>query len=174
MTAVPILMLGNDYVSGRAPLGYARGDNPLFGYDLGPNEIFTGALDSKGRQIYADDSGLPDYPHVFVIDQYGIKTKAEGRKVTAAPGYEAPKTSTGISFDTIWAQIGPALKTGIENTPAIIAAIRNKNPGMSEAEAAKVAQYGQSKMSMSMAMPWIVIGGVGLVAVLLLAGTRKH
>lgn len=161
---VPILMLGEDYVSGRAPT--------MLGYDFVAED--TGAVDSKGKRIYSDGTGSMTYPSIFVVNEYGQKAMPSGTMAKPAPGSEVPKTSSGKSYQQVIDSILPILKTGLENTPAIINAIRNKNPGMSEAEAAKIANYAKQENMLAQSMPWLVIGGVGLVAVLLLIGTRKR
>jgi hypothetical protein len=62
----------------------------------------------------------------------------------------------------------------IKSTAQVIAAIKGQNPGISDADAAKAAGYAQSRFSLGGSMPWIIIGGVGLLAMLFLVGTRKR
>lgn len=166
---VPVIMLGEDYQSGRAPAFFGA-DYPSnavgsrnvsemqtrinYYIDLGYSATGTGPTSALGMAIRDYDK------------QHGITT---GGTVSASP-----TTSSGKSYKDILDSITPAVKSGFENMPAIINAIRNKNPGMSEAEAANVANYGKKQSMVGANMPWLILGGVGLVAVLFLIGTRKR
>lgn len=100
-----------------------------------------------------------------------------GKKLTDASGNyisePAGTLSTGESASTVWNEIKGFIPNLIDaGKDTVIAAIKAKHPGMSDSDANKVAAAGG--FNIQSYMPMIIIGGVALVALLFMAGTRKR
>lgn len=159
MTTMPIMMLGSDFQYAFAPSGRS----------LGADSSLTIPISSTG--INPED--IPVGYRVKVDLTTGAIIKdASGRAMLET--VSDTKLSTGESARSIWDEIKsniPNLITATKDT--IIAAIKAKHPGMSDADAATIANQGKG-FSLAGSMPWLIIGGVGLVALLFMVGTRKR
>jgi hypothetical protein len=112
--------------------------------------------DTTGHALYADASG----------NIYNDQGKIDSTVVDT-------KTSTGLTFKDIWNGLPAIVKAA--DLPSTIAAIKGQHPGISDAEATRIATLGKSGgFNIQANLPWIVLGGAALLAIVFMMGTRRR
>lgn len=82
--------------------------------------------------------------------------------------------STGKNYDQIVDTLGQVGVALVNNLPGLIREIKSRNPGISDADAARAADLANKKFSWQANMPWIILGGAALLGALLMFGTRRR
>jgi hypothetical protein len=175
MSHVPlnVLMLGADFVSPTAGLG---GVSVQFD-SMEMSQMGNRDLSEMATRVawYIDNGYAGDKAQAiaWAIRDYDVAHAAKTQILPSAGG-----KTTASAASTFWQDVGKLAITQMTN-PQLIAAIKGKNPGISDTDAQKIADAIKANQSaggfsMQEATPWLILGGVALLALIVMMGTRRR
>ena len=166
MNPMNVVMLGRDYLNPTLPAGVFGGD--MFGADHIPFDISSSDFWNKlypGRgDVAANNAYTYRYSDGLTDEQIYAQIKID-------MGGAGTTTSVGKTVQEIWNGISANVKAS--DLATIILAIKGQNPGLSDAEARAIANS-RGGFDLQANMPWIILGGAALLAIIFMAGTRRR